>query len=66
MIRDTTTIDISLPILPHRKKQVFIGHSAWKGREKVMKIFQRAENYTGGKTMANRGAQNVALPSPSI
>lgn len=59
MIRDMITIDISLPIPPHYRHH-------WKGRGKVTKIFQRAENDTGGKTMANRGVQNVILPPPSI
>jgi len=66
MIRDIITIDFSSPIPPHyghyKKATDF---SARKGRRKVMKIFKRAENDTGGKTMANRGVQNVALLHPS-
>lgn len=70
MIRDMMGIDISSPIPPHyghlQKSHLFIGCSARKGRRKVMKIFKRAENDTGGKTIANRGVQNVALPPPAI
>lgn len=70
MIRGIITIDISSPIPPHyghlQKSHLFIGCSPRKDRRKVMKIFKRAENATGGKTMANRGVQNVALPPPSI